>query len=431
MAAAVAGAGPAPGVFRPEEAGRWGRRSHRRPRDPVSSANVDKDLLMHEVMLNFRNEIVAAKNIMNASGVTKFAVEFHQSGLGDQFLTAMVTSKLCGMMGLQFAGVVAETVVHRNRIDDLFDSDSGDGWFHEAFGHALPMVPYSECIRVVITGTTPSELIRNVLQVNVAQSSKSILILHISAQDAAATITHLDDSFGNCIENPFYRAYQSKFPAHIVGRTEKKRILFHVRLGDTVPLEGLREGYYVLPTQSAIGTIHFLLITIDEYPRHPRNPSLDYFAELARRLKDIFGDRVEFALISDGVARPLDLLARDAIKSRLREEFGLSDAGSYLEEVSASYRRKFEILSQLGVAIMGEGRQEFRRSLEQLRNADVTISTSGHFAIAVENCMAPETKKQSIFQLREGVRWPARRNLEINYLRGALDEDVREIRRRI
>ncbi len=66
-----------------------------------------------------------------------------------------------------------------------------------------------------------------------------------------------------------------------------------------------------------------------------------------------------------------------------------------------------------------------------LRTADVTITSSGHFAIAIENCLTPETKRQSLFQLKEGVKWPTRRNLEINPLRGDLDEDVSEIRERI
>ncbi len=306
---------------------------------------------MDEIALRFRNNVTAASKIMKACGITKFCVAFHQSGLGDQFLTAMVTSKLCGMIELQFAGVVAETVAYRNRIDDLFDNESKTGWFHEIFGRTVPMVSSSECILIKIGGKKPAGLIQSILKCGLEKSSKSILVLQISAQDAAANIAHLEDGYGNCLENPFYRAYQANLPAPAVAPAGKKRILFHVRLGDITPLAGLREGYYVLPAQSAIGEIDFELVNIDDYPRHSRNSGLDYLAEMARRLKETVGDRVEFALISDGAARPLDLLNRDSIQARLREEFGLSDVASYLEEVSASYRHQFEALERYPIKL--------------------------------------------------------------------------------
>ena len=76
------------------------------------------------------------------------------------------------------------------------------------------------------------------------------------------------------------------------------------------------------------------------------------------------------------------------MSDNLSKEFGLSDAAAHIEDVSAVRRSKFDALTSLGWAIIGESRCRFRETLTVLRNADATLATSGQFAVSGESCLS-------------------------------------------
>jgi hypothetical protein len=339
-----------------------------------------------------------------------YAISLHESGFGDQMLTASVSAKLAEMFGLHFVGVVDEHLSSPGRIGALFDDDRS--WFELIFGTELPLVGKASCQQIGLEqGSLATILTALLRQLETMTTPFATVCLFMGAQTAYFLQTELCDARGSVLRSsllPLIRQAATSvlfrdLPCQSPGRI---RVALHLRIGDVVNIPLILPGQFVIPHAVSGMGIHAELVPEELMPYHSRGDRVPFFLALAKACRDRFGGEIELDIATDGYTRILASLARteyvDQLVGAAGRSFDVDAVRDYFLDQDEKLRSG---MSALGRLHYGEQADAFQSSIRAIRSADIIITTSGQFAPAIANFLGRPGHQQTLFTFHRDARF--------------------------
>lgn len=363
---------------------------------------------------------------LSLRNIKSYSISLRDSGLGDQLLNANFAAKTCERLGLKFSGI---------REASLIDEKS----HREGYLKIYQYLGITDIARIqdkdllVIPPSKTKSILSFLAHIKrginkPSNSTKKSLCIEPPMPVCYRSIKYLKDSNGNYLSNQFSAQLKNacKIPIRPSGE-EKKKILFHIRLGDVANLE-LLPGKIFIPWCYAVD--HEGFMSLSEQSAHYRNDHLLDFALLSQNLRQQLKKTIEIVVVTDGYGSSFDyILERREIVEYLKQ-FNVNCNEPAIRDLKSKHKKYFHRkFIEANHIIYGENVESSIKAIEQIINADVVVSSSGHFSLGLMNNFS--IKKQEFFSpsiaYLASQRKNSRKNLTAHLLSNSIEDNSKKI----
>jgi hypothetical protein len=366
--------------------------------------NEKEALHLDQVEVYVRDVVLQFQEIF-----TSYTLSLNKSGFGDQLIDMKLSAYLAESLNLNFAGFSPENLESCGRV-------SQSSIIYERLGFTdLAYIPSVDRQRVRVdiqisdsaTQESPSNFARTLLYaIEIAMdryrtadlnSRDWILDLSISPRICDRIIANAPShqyrktSAAQKLAETF-KVKNSLASSSFSANGDNIKILLHIRLGDTTIVKLPDEKGYMFPYTGAITK------SIEEMKAMyaSRHFDLDKLFAFAKEVKQ--NHRVNLCITTDGFDRAKQLLTQKLvtmpeleIETQAIEEIVCQQERSFLEEI--------EFADSI---IYGESDDAFLSTLTTLTDADLVLSTGGHFIYNLLSLFSAEDKQQVLYIRKYG-----------------------------
>lgn len=354
-------------------------------------------LHLDQVEIYVDKVFVEFKNIING-----YVLSLNKSGLGDQLLTAKVSSFLLELVGLSCRGFNAESLINGGRIsqsnfiykslgftDLTYDSSSGE----RLVNISLDIADFgNEQVNIAKSLSIITNKLLQSLKSTSKDSKGFLLDLNITAQTCDKLICNSPYLFYH--KTIFMQKLRESFkkqPTVICSSKSDKwlKIMFHIRLGDTAIIELPSNKGFVFPHQGIVTK------TLSEMKqRFPdRWFDLESLRELAYQVKCL--DRKTVIQVStDGFELARKILVEKGLPILKELELRPVDIEEVIRDREINFMSDWNFVDSIA---FGENDQSFLDTLYSSANADIIFSTGGHFIYNLVSLFSLENKPQTLY----------------------------------
>jgi tetratricopeptide (TPR) repeat protein len=376
-----------------------------------------------ERMYLYSIDMDEVKKKLKEFGIQNYILRLGNAGIGDQLMSAAVTSRLFDFLEIDFLGIEQNSLTNKNRTDGywpiigtrLMNSQNQQISSYSLLGiHEMAIDTNKIKIsRIQIKEASDEDPLNHffeqLLKSCQTEKSQNIVPPHVPMRRWPKILPFLTGS------NSFIDNLKAQSRHHISSnkscfQKEKQtncsfmKILFHLRLGDVAPLDNLIPNKIIYPYieysqkknkgKTGGGIFNFSHVPTQGYTANYH--FLNYFQKVSKRIKTELKDRVVGGLITDGCQAAFSWIKKSDHLQSVLQSYGVKSNPSFLDQKEKEKQDIFMTdFQHLDAIIYGE--EYFHETVASILDADILITSTGNFSFLISEYLRNKKQKRIIF----------------------------------